>query len=109
MSEVGKIKDIDMFLQLDAPSDAEQYFTNGGDLTNYRSKVTSANLMVAIGNTTWMLLPDSTKKDLVATWENGLRKLYSGSLPDVTVSNGVRTVAEGTYDIWSGNVNVDLK
>lgn len=108
MKEIGKT-DCDMYLELGASQDAENAFVNGGDLKAYRDNVYSARLMVVIDNAVWLYLPDSTKKDLVVTWVNGLQQLYPKESPSVIVSNNIRTVATGSWSIWNGEAKVELK
>jgi len=109
MKDIGGVEGVDMYVRLDAPTSAEEDYKNGGDLGEYRKKVTSSNLMVVISSLTWTYTPESTQKDLVAGWVNALKTIYSESFPHVTVNNGTRTVAEGSWSVWNGEASVKLK
>lgn len=95
-------------VKLDASQNAEDYYSLGGDLKIYRSKVTAATVAVFVKSSTWELAPDGLKKDLVTTLVDGLQTMYPNTSPKVLVTNGIRTVAESS---WSslGGTKVELK
>jgi hypothetical protein len=109
MKEVGGVENVDMYLRLDASDEAEKDFAEGGDLKTYRNNVRMANLMVVIDNMAWSYSSESTKKDLVATWVNSLKTIYPEAGPFVTVNNGVRNVAEGSWSAWNNDAKIELK
>jgi hypothetical protein len=94
-------------VKLEAPQNAEDYYSAGGDLKTYRSKVTAITVAVFVKSSTWELTPDSLKKDFVTTLV-GVRTLYPNATPKVIVTNGTRTVAEGSWNSVSGP-KVELK
>lgn len=111
MTNFGNLKEnqIDMGLLLEASDGADRSYAEGGDLEEYRNKVRSARLLVEIDNSVWTFTPESSKKDLVVSWVSGLKKLYPNTIPSVTVTNGVRTVATGSWSVWGSESKVELK
>jgi len=100
---------INMGLRLDASDEANSAYAAGGELDEYRNQVRSARLFIDIANAVWTFTPDSSKKDLVVSWVNGLKTLYPNAVPNVEVSNGIRTVATGSWSLWGGEAKVELK
>ncbi len=100
---------MDVYIETEVPTDAQNDYLQGGKEATYREKTTIARMTVAISGTAWALSPDSSKKDLVASFVNRLKQIYPNAVPRVTVTNGVRTVAEGSWSIWSEEAKVELK
>lgn len=100
---------MDVYIETNVPDDAQNDYLQGGKEATFREKTTSAVMTVVISNTAWALSPDSTKQDLVASFVNRLRQMYPNGAPIVRVTNGIRTVAEGTWSVWNGEPKVDLK
>lgn len=96
-----------VMVKLEASQNAEDYYSVGGDLKTYRSKVTAVTVAVFVKNSAWERTPDSLKKDFVATLV-GVRTLYPNAIPKIIVTNGTRTVAEGSWSSFSGP-KVELK
>lgn len=109
MNNFGKVKNVDMYVELSSSKDAENDYNNGGDLKTYREKVISSNLYVVLDNTLWTYSPESTKKDLVATFVKSMINLYPNGSPHVKINNGVRDVAIGSWSAWSGEPDIELK
>ena len=102
--------EVDMYLRLTAPDKDEKAYKNGGDLTRYRNSVYAAELFIVMDGQIWDASTDSDKKDLVAGFVNALHTLYSNSTTiSVKVNNGIRTVAEGNWNLWHGEAEVKLK
>ena len=59
--------------------------------------------------TFWNSINDSTRKDLVASWVVSVGNVFSRATPHITISNNVRTVAEGTYSFMSNEPKITLK
>lgn len=97
------------YLELTAPDDALQAYMGGGEDNDYQVKVSRADLTIVINNYTWSVSPDSTKKDLVTSFVTRLKQYYPNAFPAVTVSNGIRTVATGSWSVWDGEPKVELK
>lgn len=100
---------MDVYIETEVPAEAQNDYLQGGKETIYRAKTTIARMTVVISGTAWALSPDSSKKDLVASFVNRLRQIYPNAVPRVTVTNGVRTVAEGSWSIWGEEAKVELK
>lgn len=100
---------IDLYVEVTAPNEATKKYEAGGDEKEYRSAVTTVRLLAVMSNSIWTFSADSTKKDLVTSFIKALKADYPDAIPYVIVNNGVRTVAEGSWSFWSGEVKVDLK
>lgn len=100
--------EMDVFIKAEVPSDVMDSYLKGGNESDIRSKTKSATLNAVVNNAMWAYTPDSTKKDLVTSLMTRLRQIYPNAVPRVYVSNGIRTVAEGSFSVWSGD-KVELK
>ncbi len=93
---------VDTYLEL-FPEDMQ-----GKSEDTYKKDLISENLTVLVTNDFCNSLDHNSRKDLVATYVNSLRNIFSG-IPHVYFKNSVRTVAEGGWSMWSGEANVTLK
>jgi len=109
LKRTGNTDDIDVFLELTSSDDAEQAFLNGGDLDTYRSKVTTIFFTVRMDNSLWDYSLETAQRDLVASFVIGIRNIYPNSLPHVTVNNGIRNVATGSWSLFRSEADVELK
>lgn len=100
---------MDVYIEAKVPDNVMSDYLQGGKETTFREKTTTAIMTVVISNTAWALSPDSTKQDLVASFVNRLKQFYPNAVTLVHVTNGIRTVAEGTWSVWNGEPKVDLK
>lgn len=99
----------DVYIQADVPADIQNDYLMGGKETTYREKATIAKMTLVINNTAWALASDTSKRDLVASLVNRLKQMYPNAVPRVEVGNGIRTVAEGSWSIWSEEAKVELR
>ncbi len=99
----------DVYIQADVPADVQNDYLLGGKETTYREKATIAKMTLVINNTAWALASDTSKRDLVASLVNRLKQMYPNAVPRVEVGNGIRTVAEGSWSLWSEEAKVELR
>ncbi len=78
------------------------------DEKSYKEKVVSAFLTVEISNSLWNSLNESSKKDIVTTLVVSLGNIFRGG-PHVKVTNGIRIVAEGEYNLFRTEPKITLK
>jgi len=92
-----------VYVSLD-PQDME-----GKSEAEYENSVLQdAQINVVVDGDSWDATDDSVKKDFVA----GLITAIQGNIgvyPSVTVSDGIRNVATGSWDVWNGQANVNLE
>jgi hypothetical protein len=100
---------MNVYIETKVPDEIMKDYLGGGKETTFREKTTSAIMTVVINNTAWALSPDSTKQDLVASLVSRLKRLYPNAVTIVRVTNGIRTVAEGSWSVWNGEAKVELK
>ncbi len=75
---------------------------------DYAKSLTFGTLSLVVNADSWDGMTDSLKKDFVAgiiTVTKSNIRIY----PHVTVSDGFRTVAEGSWDLWNGEASIILK
>ena len=68
----------------------------------------SARLAVVMDNSIWSSYSESQKKDMVVMFINATSKEFPEHVAHVTISNGIRTVAEGDASVWGGDPKVKL-
>lgn len=100
---------IDVYIDETVSDELKGRYLQGGKEEDFRKGVSSVAMTVVISNTTWAYTTDTSKKDFVAMLVNNLLQMYPKAYPHVMVTNGLRTVAEGSWSAWSGEANVELK
>jgi hypothetical protein len=74
-----------------------------------KSVLQDADITITVDPDIWANgMTDSLKKDFVAGLISTV-KVNINIYPDITVSDGFRNVAEGAWNIWSGEANITLK
>lgn len=76
---------------------------------DYQKSIVSVFVTVIVSPTAWSYSNDADRKDVVAAWVMFTRKAFPGAIPHIYVKNGYRTVAEGSFSVWSGEPSVTLK
>jgi hypothetical protein len=82
----------------------------GGDFDAYvEEDKPSLIVRIQYDPSSWADTPESTQKDLVASFVMAARHEFPDDVPHISVKTGVRTAATGEFSIWSGEPTVELK
>ena len=108
---VAPTSSFDVFINLDADEADQKKYELGGDEAEYKASVDWVILSVVIDSKLWNSSSDDSKKDLVASWIKIMQNEYSESGGMITVSNGSRKVAEGTWSAgkYGSEPKIELK
>jgi hypothetical protein len=74
----------------------------------YKKSVSSVFLTVKVDGSYWNTTDDDSKKDFVVAFVTSVGNMFRG-YPHVYITNGVRTVAEGSYNTFKTEPKVTLK
>lgn len=91
----------DIYLEL-APSEIDR------PENEYISSVSSIFLQVRVSSSLWYTMNEGQQKDVVTVMTTSIQKAVGHGYPHVTVSNGARTVAEGSIS-FLGEPKVEIK